>query len=698
MSWDGSLARLIKRVLASTIALRDRTPFRVRVAGALAVCLAPAVLVVAYSSVTLSATLADSEHEADVDDVGKDAALAAGSALQVRRYEKDVLLSCRDLAAQDEYVKLWKQACAETLKVLQEISGHTAPNSPLADAPAHESIQRLLDGFPEYQQTVEQLVAESRAQHEPDAVVLNNRLSAYKQVVRDAITVCQELNSTYTDRALPAEEAVHEGLGKLATTLAVSSVITAALGFVSVLLISSVLTRRIRRLGRFVDAVRAGDLDARVTVGGADEIGRLSLALNKMLDELSQSTARERAAAVAETEAREGGELKMRFLANMSHEIRTPMTAILGFTDLLLDPKLSVQNRMAYTETIRRNGNHLLGLINDVLDLSKIQAEKMALSVGPAHVCKLVAEAAAMVRVRAAEKNLPLNVVYEFPIPEHIQTDALRLRQVLVNLLSNAVKFTENGAVKLTARADGLNAPTPHITFIVADSGVGMSAEQVAGLFHAFSQVDDSATRRFGGTGLGLCISKELVERLGGSMRVESTRGVGTTFTVQMPVGDVKGMRLVYNAEEALAETSTPPPIVAATKLQGRILLAEDGPDNQRLIKLVLAKAGAEVDVVENGQLALDAALAAERDGRPYDLVLMDMQMPVMDGYSATSGLRERGYRRPIVALTAHAMPHDRQRCLLAGCDDYTTKPIDRSVFLPLVQGFMGSTPAAAAA
>jgi CheY-like chemotaxis protein len=372
------------------------------------------------------------------------------------------------------------------------------------------------------------------------------------------------------------------------------------------------------------------------------------------------------------------------------------MTAILGFTDLLLDPKLSLQNRMTYTETIRRNGNHLLGLINDVLDLSKIQAEKMALSVGPAQVCRLVAEAAAMVRVRAVEKNLPLNVVYEFPMPEYIQTDALRLRQVLVNLLSNAVKFTERGAVKLTARADGLNAPTPYITFIVADTGVGMSAEQVAGLFQAFSQVDDSATRRFGGTGLGLCISKELVERLGGSLRVESAPNQGTTFTVQMPVGDLKNVRLVHNAEEALAEATPAQPVVTAIKLSGRILLAEDGPDNQRLIKLVLTKAGAQVDVVENGQLALDAALAAQSEGHPYDLVLMDMQMPVLDGYSATSELRERGYRRPIVALTAHAMPHDRERCILAGCDDYTNKPIDRSVFLPLVQSYMGRSPTAA--
>ncbi|HYD00917.1 MAG TPA: ATP-binding protein, partial [Phycisphaerales bacterium] len=291
-----------------------------------------------------------------------------------------------------------------------------------------------------------------------------------------------------------------------------------------------------------------------------------------------------------------------------------------------------------------------------------------------------------------------LNVVYEFPMPEFIQTDGQRLRQVLVNLLSNAVKFTEKGAVRLVARADGLAAPRPFITFQIADTGVGMSQEQLTRLFQPFTQVDDSATRRVGGTGLGLCISKELSERLGGTLSVDSAPGEGTTFTLRLPVGDMTGVRLVHNAEEALAEAAPAPAAVAAIRLSGRILLAEDGPDNQRLIRLVLTKAGAEVDVVENGKLALEAALAANAAAKPYGLILMDMQMPIMDGYSATSELRERGYAGPIVALTAHAMPHDRQRCLLAGCNDYATKPIDRAVFLPLVQTHLSGTAAVATA
>ena len=221
----------------------------------------------------------------------------------------------------------------------------------------------------------------------------------------------------------------------------------------------------------------------------------------------------------------------------------------------------------------------------------------------------------------------------------------------------------------------------------MTDTGIGMNEEQIGKLFQPFSQVDNSSTRKFGGTGLGLCISKHLAEALGGNIEVRSEPGKGSTFSVTIDPGPLDGMHMIQNAQEALLDR--PPSATAATPdkiaLHGRILLAEDGLDNQRLICLLLRKAGAEVTAVENGQLAVEAALAAREAGEPFDVILMDMQMPVMDGYEATRQLRKRGYTGPIVALTAHAMAEDRQKCLDAGCNDYLPKPIDRQKLLATV-------------
>ncbi len=265
-------------------------------------------------------------------------------------------------------------------------------------------------------------------------------------------------------------------------------------------------------------------------------------------------------------------------------------------------------------------------------------------------------------------------------------TDPLRLRQVLVNLVGNAIKFTEQGEVCLTARLSSENGSS-RLRFDVADTGIGMNEEQVTKLFQPFTQVDNSSTRKFGGTGLGLCISKRLAEALGGTIAVRSEPGKGSTFSVTIDPGPLDGMYMIQNAQEAPLDH--PLSATAATlekiPLHGRILVAEDRLDNQRFIALLLRNAGAEVRAVENGQLAVEAALAAREAGEPFDMILMDMQMPVMDGYEATRQLRLRGYTAPIVALTAHAMAQDSQKCLNAGCNDYASKPIDRQTLLATV-------------
>ena len=381
---------------------------------------------------------------------------------------------------------------------------------------------------------------------------------------------------------------------------------------------------------------------------------------------------------------------KSEFVANMSHEIRTPMTAILGYADLILDENVSDVTR-EHVAVISRNGEHLLELIGDILDLSKIEAEKLEIEPMRCSPIQVVAEVISLLRSQAAAKGLTLNAELSASLPETVLTDPLRLHQVLVNLVGNAIKFTDRGGVCLAVRLIADRAP-PQLCFDVIDSGIGMDEEQVGRLFQPFTQVDSSPTRKFGGTGLGLCVSKHLAEALGGSIEVHSEPGKGSTFRLTIDPGPLDGLRMLQNAQEALLDhpPSASPTAAGKPVLHGRILLAEDGLDNQRLICQVLRKAGAHVTAVENGQLAIDAVCKASE---AFDLIVMDMQMHVMDGYTATQKLRERGCTTPIIALTAHAMAEDRQKCLDAGCDDYATKPIERQTLLSTVSRWMAHSP-----
>ena len=382
---------------------------------------------------------------------------------------------------------------------------------------------------------------------------------------------------------------------------------------------------------------------------------------------------------------------KSEFLANMSHEIRTPLTAILGFAEVLLG-SVTTSEAVSAADTIKRNGEYLLSILNDILDLSRVEAGKIhieSMTVSPAQV---VAEVVSLMRVRADAKGLYINVVYDGPVPETIETDPTRFRQILINLVGNAVKFTEVGGVQIRV---GLLAPTgvePKLAVTVVDTGIGMSRDERERLFRPFTQADASTTRRFGGTGLGLTISKRLAESLGGTLAVESASGHGSTFTFTIDTGSLRNVANLHLPVEAEATVESRFQEAPSIQLSGRVLLAEDGPDNQRLISFLLKKAGAHVNVADNGEAAVSRALHALSENRPFDVILMDMQMPVLDGYAATRRLRDKGYTRPIIALTAHAMNGDREKCLAAGCDDFAPKPIDRKTLLTLVQSYMNRT------
>jgi len=407
---------------------------------------------------------------------------------------------------------------------------------------------------------------------------------------------------------------------------------------------------------------------------------------------------------------------KSEFLANMSHEIRTPMAAILGYADVLLGHLKDPDNRNCVL-IMKRNGDYLLELINDILDLSRIEAGKLDVEWEDTDLSALVGGIESLMQVRAAEQKNELKVIFTTDVPRTVRTDGTRLRQVLINLLGNALKFTEAGRVELSigirdvdsrstgqsitnvvdevtspVAGDSLPRPLPNTTgilrpmlvFTVTDTGIGMSNDQVAKLFQPFSQGDASVTRNFGGSGLGLAISQRLVDMLDGSISVDSTQGQGSTFEVALPVKiDASDplIRPLISREDVGKEIEATKP----KSLDCRVLVVDDRRDVRHISQHFLEKAGASVTVAEDGQQGFDVATAVRDANQPFDLILMDMQMPNVDGLQATAELRSAGIQWPIIALTADAMAGDRERCLAGGCDDYLSKPIDHSKLINMV-------------
>lgn len=392
----------------------------------------------------------------------------------------------------------------------------------------------------------------------------------------------------------------------------------------------------------------------------------------------------------AQQKAVEANISKDMFLANISHEIRTPMTAILGYSEILMD-QLESKSQVKMIDTIKQNGDYLLCLINDLLDLSKINSQKMAVELMQCSPSQILFNVESLLKVRADKKCIGYITEFDGAIPEHIQTDPTRFKQILVNLVGNAIKFTDQGAVRVVARYLMENQ-VPFLQVEVVDTGVGITDNQMQRLFQPFVQADASMTRRFGGTGLGLTICKKLTEMLNGSISVTSISSVGSTFVIKIPTGVAADVNLVqYDSGghdlviEKVAAPAVPDNLKEYFGFSPRVLVADDGADNQHLLSYILKKWQCEYDIVENGKLAVEAVQAAEEQGAPFDIILMDIQMPVMDGFTATKTLRDSGYSKPIIAITAHAMNTQLQKCIEAGCDAHTSKPINRKQLLSLI-------------
>lgn len=399
-----------------------------------------------------------------------------------------------------------------------------------------------------------------------------------------------------------------------------------------------------------------------------DKIRELTISKDELLSEIERRKEVQQELAIARDKALGATETKSAFLANMSHEIRTPLTAIVGFSETLLDSNQSMSDRVESIQTIIRSGRHLQSLINDILDLSKIEAGKVELDSLDVNLFDIMSDIYSLARLQAEEKALYCKLDYHYPIPEIIYADPLRLKQILINLCGNAIKFTEEGGIRIDVQ---YKKGTNTLVIRVIDTGLGMTPEQQSKIFSAFTQADNTTSRKFGGTGLGLYLSKSLAEKIGGNLQVDSTLNAGSCFVLSLDAGPSAENSLV-NSEPGRDKIVIP----EMPKLQGHILLAEDNPDNQRLIKFMLNRLGITCDIANNGHEAVAMAQSSS-----YEIVLMDMQMPGMNGIDATIALREKGYKGNITALTANATADYRDKCLESGFDEFLTKPIDRKVF-----------------
>ncbi|MBF0610858.1 MAG: response regulator [Magnetococcales bacterium] len=516
-------------------------------------------------------------------------------------------------------------------------------------------------------------------------VRLEKKVLGVVRLVLDKIHVQQHSQSIW-EQTFSTSEALRKGqVHSLLGMVALFMVVGILLAFRA----ASYLSRPVQELIEHAKRLGEGNLETPISLAREDELGILAKTLEGMrrnilysyeqiraknqeiLDSQLDLTriAREKAAAEAAAQA------KGVFLTTMSHEIRTPMNVVIGMGDVLAETELTYEQR-EYVKRLQEAGNNLLELINQILDLSKIEAGELRFLKESTPIPILLEEVAGLLRVMAVGKGLELLCEIHPSVPAWLMTDPLRLRQILFNLLGNAIKFTDSGTIKLFASYDATAEGVLQLR--VEDTGIGIAESDMEKIFHPFSQVDPSITRRHGGTGLGLALCQQLVKGMGGKLAGESTPGVGSVFYVILP------MAMAPMGETKVVERTYPPSEGTAL----RILLAEDSLDNQLLIRTYLKSTFHELTIVNHGQEAVDCIYT-----KPFDLVLMDVQMPVMDGYTATRLIRQGEEQRhldpiPIVALTAHALEGDAEKSLEAGCNMHITKPIKKQRLLEVIGQF----------
>ncbi|MEP1384160.1 MAG: ATP-binding protein [Paraglaciecola sp.] len=460
------------------------------------------------------------------------------------------------------------------------------------------------------------------------------------------------------------------------------------------------ITRPVSRLLEVAQLVASGSYTEKINISEKSELGELAREFSNMqsavmereqkikdqAEEIRQTHLIKYQVELAQKEqnlAASATEAKSQFLANVSHEIRTPLNSVVGYSAILNDPLATPEEKAKAIQAVHSGGQYLLNIVNDVLDLSKIEAGKIQLNKTEASLLNVLDEVASHIEGFALEKHLKFNLKLNFPLPEKFITDSTRLKQILLNLCNNAIKFTQEGQVDVNIHLDSYRR---RLIFVISDTGPGMSDEQQLRLFTAFSQGNQAINRKYGGTGLGLYISKQLTEMLGGHIKVTSQEGQGSQFAVYIPwhESDEKSM-LTSNKQvqklrqaEVKLEQSIP-------KLKGRVLAVDDNQDNRDLVSYLISKTALDLTLAEDGKQALTFA-----ENQTFDLILMDMQMPVLDGLQTTAMLKRNGFEGPIVMLTANVDVGSKQQVFNAGATEHFAKPIDNQKFYELLNKYLG--------
>lgn len=432
----------------------------------------------------------------------------------------------------------------------------------------------------------------------------------------------------------------------------------ASIGTITMLFFLNRMKQQLDAISSAANEVGKGNFQVRIPIHSEDEFGQLAKSINLMTTNLEKQISERR-------NAEEASMAKSLFLANMSHEIRTPLTAILGFSELLMNDETTDSEKERFMEIIKRSGHNLSTVINDILDLSKIEANQLSINKSVFSLSQLITDIQIWLQMKSTEKGLQLTLESRGDFSDYVYSDPIRIRQILSNLISNAIKFTKSGSVSVIYGVEN-----GKLEFIVKDTGIGIPPEHIHLLFKPFSQGDSSIRKQFEGTGLGLVISRNLAQVLGGNVElVESAPNKGSTFRITL--GYVPSTKEQMEVEKgSLSVTKFQPK--SALLENKKILIVEDSEDNQYLFSLLLARTNAELEFASNGKVAIEKYFDTK-----HDLILMDMQMPVMDGFTATMELRRLGCKTPIVACTGYAMNGDKERCLNAGCDGFISKPID---------------------
>lgn len=556
------------------------------------------------------------------------------------------------------------------------LEGQNHPN----DIPAMISLVRRFHQFPllaraiekweEGDQLMSELIVLAEKLHTEDSKGISGSERSIDRIVDQISVLDQKLTQAETEFSARLGEASRWLENSLMILLILAVFTVEGTGLMLTVSFGRGLTSVLLELNEAAVRVGSGDFTQKVPVRSNDELGQLANSLNAMISNLQlQKSGRENAEHASET--------KNLFLANMSHEIRTPLNAILGFSEILGRTDISNEDRARYAKIIKRTGTSLTTIINDILDISKVEAEQIEIESSNFSLSQLMSDLYALLRMRCDEKGIELKFTKKGTISDWIQSDPSRLRQILANIIGNSIKFTESGSVHVIYEAVGRN-----LIFTVRDTGGGIAPDRVDRLFKPFSQGDDSVQKKFGGTGLGLMISQRLAQLLGGDVGLAENRPtLGSTFFIKIRYAPVDPPSLEAGPKP-VRSTDGPKSLVGRS-----ILVVEDSKDNQLLADLFLTQAGATVDFADDGEMGVVAATREK-----YDAILMDIQMPVMDGYTATTELRRRGVQTPIIALTGYAMKEDQEKCLKVGCDAYISKPFDRAKLVQSVSAHLRET------